>query len=216
MKITLKNISEKSGVSIATVSRILSRDNLKHTANELNVINIAKELGYPYIRNISNNKKTINIALILRIEIGEFYPSLFNGFINSSINTNYQFSLVSLKKPDNNIDELIDNINQYDGACIFLTNLKEEDYHKIKETIINLANEYCCYDYSILYEFEGDKQIKRSHCIISIIFRENEKNKMDLFLQFIKKVKNLNTEVIYNSKNKILYSSSYFKKNKSN
>lgn len=137
MKITLKNISEKSGVSIATVSRILSRKNLTHSANELKVINIAKELGYPYIRNISNNKKTINIALILRIEIGEFYPSLFNGFINSSINTNYQFSLVSLKKPDNNIDELINNINQYDGACIFLPNLKEEDYHKIKETIIN-------------------------------------------------------------------------------
>ena len=141
MKITLKNISEKSGVSIATVSRILSRKNLTHSANELKVINIAKELGYPYIRNISNNKKTINIALILRIEIGEFYPSLFNGFINSSINTNYQFSLVSLKKPDNNIDELINNINQYDGACIFLPNLKEEDYHKIKETIINAKKE---------------------------------------------------------------------------
>jgi hypothetical protein len=94
--------------------------------------------------------------------------------------------------------ELSYNINKYGN--------------NIKETVIDLANEYCCQDYSILYEFEGDKQIKRSHCIISIIFRENEKNKMDLFIQLIKKIKNLNIEVIYNSKNKILYNSSYFKK----
>ena len=137
MKVTLKTISEKSGVSIATVSRILARKKLNHTSNEVNVINIAKELGYPYIRNISNNKMTKNIALILKIEIGEFYPSLFNGLINSSLNTDYQFSLISLKNSGNYIDELIDNINRYDGACIFLTNLKEEDYLKIKNTIID-------------------------------------------------------------------------------
>ena len=75
--------------------------------------------------------------MIRKYESIRIISSTINGFINSSLNTNYQFSLVSLKDPENYIDELINNINRYDGACIFLTNLKEEGYLKVKNTIIN-------------------------------------------------------------------------------
>ena len=139
MKVTLKNIAEKSGTSIATVSRILKRKKSIYSTKELKVISIAQELGYPYIEYNNHSKKITKIAIILKMGLGEFYPSLLNGFIESSINTNYQFSLnmISINQESNPIDKLIDIINQNDGACILLTNLIEKDYLKIKKNTFN-------------------------------------------------------------------------------
>ena len=136
MKVTLKIIAEKSGVSIPTVSRILSRKKINYTSKELKVIKIAQDLGYPYIGYNENNKKTRHIALILKTGIGEFYSSLFNGFIEASVDTDYQFSMLFLKESNNQINDLIEIINQYDGACIFLTGYNEYDYIKIKDKMI--------------------------------------------------------------------------------
>ena len=137
MKVTLKNIADKSGVSIATASRILKRKKTNYSSKELKVIQIAQSLGYPYIA-FNNQKKSMNkIAMILKMGLGEFYPSLLNGFIESSINTDYQFSMISIVKEPKPIDKIIEVINQYDGACIFLTELNEKDYIKIKKHTLN-------------------------------------------------------------------------------
>ena len=139
MKVTLKNIADKSGTSVATVSRILKRKKTDYSSKELKVIQIAQSLGYPYIEYSKQTKKIIKIAIIVKMAIGEFYPSLLNGFIESSINTDYQFSMnmISIEKELNPIDKIIDTINQYDGACILLTKLIDKDYLKIKKNTFN-------------------------------------------------------------------------------
>ena len=97
MKPNLKNIAKKAGVSIATVSRILRKKNLKNKPNEIKVLKIARELGYPYIQLHQIKSKKKKIALILKMEFGEFYPSLFNGIHHASLNSDLQLSLISIK-----------------------------------------------------------------------------------------------------------------------
>ena len=67
-----------------------------------------------------------------------------------------------------------------------------------------------------LYEFEGQKQIQRSHCIISIVFSDDNINKMIEFIKTIKRLKKVYIEVIFNDNNKIIYTSSYYRKKKQN
>ena len=110
MKVILKNIAKKSGVSIATASRILKRTKTNYTDKELKVIQIAQNLGYPYIAYKKHSKKTHKIAIILKMGIGEFYPSLLNGFIESSYKSNYQFSMsmIDTNKKTDPTDEIIE------------------------------------------------------------------------------------------------------------
>ena len=139
MKVTLKNIAKKSGTSIATVSRILKRKKTTYSNKELKVIKIAQDLGYPYIEFNNHSKKINKIAIILKMGLGEFYPSLLNGFIESSVNTDYQFSMnmIDIENESKPIDKIIEIINQYDGACILITKLIEKNYLKIKKNTFN-------------------------------------------------------------------------------
>lgn len=84
--------------------------------------------------------------------------------------------------------------------------------NKIKDLVIYYAKEYNCQKYDYIYEFEGNKQIKRSHCIISIVFSQEHINKFKEFINTIKRIKKLYLEVIYNDNNEILYASSFYKK----
>ena len=83
MRTTLKQVSEETGLSIATVSRALRRKNRNYTPNEEKIYKSARKLGYPFIGN-SNISETSSIALVSEIKEGEFYSSLFYGFYTSS------------------------------------------------------------------------------------------------------------------------------------
>ena len=137
MKVTLKKIAEKSNVSVPTVCRILKRKKSSYNKKELKVIKIANSLGYPYIEYYNQFKSIQKIAIILKLGTGEFYSSLLNGFIESSINTNYQFNIISIVKEKKPVQKVIEITNQYDGACIFLTEFKEKEYIKIKNNTLN-------------------------------------------------------------------------------
>ena len=132
-KVKLQEIADRVGVSVATVSRVLSKTKLRNTKTETAVISAAKKLGYPYLPTKLKDKKLENIVFITQLEEGEFYLSLFKGFHETSIETNYRFTLVSLKDKKNSISEIISVINTYDAGCIFLPSLNEEDYLQIKE-----------------------------------------------------------------------------------
>ena len=137
MKVTLNKIAEESKVSVATVSRILKRKKTRYNDKELKVIKIAHDLGYPYIEYYNQSTKLQKIAIILKMGLGEFYPSLLNGFIEASNDSNYQFSMISIVKEKKPIQKVIDIINQHDGACIFLTEFQENEYFKIKKNVLN-------------------------------------------------------------------------------
>ena len=132
MKPNLKNIAKKAGVSIATVSRILRKKKLKNKPNEIKVLKIAREMGYPYIHINQIKSKNKKIALILKMEFGEFYPSLFNGIHHASLNSDLQLSLISIKDGKQPISEIIDIINDYHASIIFLPFLTQSDYSRIQ------------------------------------------------------------------------------------
>ena len=132
-KIKLQEIADKVGVSVATVSRVLSKTKLRNTKTEIAVISAAKKLGYPYLPTKFNDVKLKNIVFITQLEEGEFYLSLFKGFHETSVGTNYRFTLISLKDKKKPISEIVSIIKTYDAGCIFLPSLNDEDYLQIKE-----------------------------------------------------------------------------------
>ena len=132
-KIRLQEIADMADVSVATVSRILSKKKLRNTPTEIKVIAAARTLGYPYLPTKNGNSEYKNVVFITQVEEGEFYMSLFRGFHQASIGTNYRFNLISMGDTKDPISEVVNTINAHDAACIFLPGLTEEDYIKIKE-----------------------------------------------------------------------------------
>jgi capsid portal protein len=62
------------------------------------------------------------------------------------------------------------------------------------------------------YEFEGGRQIKRSHCIIIITFDEENESAVNHFISNANNLSRVYLECIYDSNNEIIYSSKYFRK----
>ena len=74
MRITLKHIADDTGLSIATVSRALSRKIRNHSSSEEQIYISARKLGYPLITNNSENEKnmiTHSSALINSLSLVE-------------------------------------------------------------------------------------------------------------------------------------------------
>ena len=132
---TLKHISDDTGLSIATVSRTLNRKSRRYSANEEKIYASARKLGYPFFTNAGENGK-VSIALVMKLFEGEFYSSLINGFYEASGNTDSEivFSYVE-KQNDNPVDDIISLSKKYSGICLFLPSMTDNHYLKIKEKV---------------------------------------------------------------------------------
>ena len=132
---TLKHISDDTGLSIATVSRTLNRKRRRYSANEEKIYASARKLGYPFFTNAGENGK-VSIALVMKLYEGEFYSSLINGFYEASGNTDSEivFSYVE-KQNDNPVDDIISLSKKYSGICLFLPSMTDNHYLKIKEKV---------------------------------------------------------------------------------
>ncbi|MEC7730750.1 MAG: LacI family DNA-binding transcriptional regulator [Candidatus Neomarinimicrobiota bacterium] len=132
---TLKHISDDTGLSIATVSRTLNRKRRRYSANEEKIYASARKLGYPFFTNAGKNGK-VSIALVMKLFEGEFYSSLINGFYEASGNTDSEivFSYVE-KQNDNPVDDIISLSKKYSGICLFLPSMTDNHYLKIKEKV---------------------------------------------------------------------------------
>ena len=135
MRVTLKHISDDTGLSIATVSRTLNRKKRRYSANEEKIYASARKLGYPFFTNAGENGK-VSIALVMKLFEGEFYSSLINGFYEASGNTDSEivFSYVE-KQNDNPVDDIISLSKKYSGICLFLPSMTDNNYLKIKEKV---------------------------------------------------------------------------------
>ena len=132
---TLKHISDDTGLSIATVSRTLNRKRRRYSANEEKIYASARKLGYPFFRKAGENPQ-LSIALVMKLFEGEFYSSLINGFYEASGNTDSEivFSYVE-KQNDNPVDDIISLSKKYSGICLFLPSMTDNNYLKIKEKV---------------------------------------------------------------------------------
>ncbi len=135
MRVTLKHISDNTGLSVATVSRTLNRKNRKYSANEEKIYASARKLGYPLFTLAGENQQ-ISIALVMKLFEGEFYASLMNGFYEASGSAASEivFSYVT-KQNDNPVDDIVNLSKKHSGICLFLPSLTNNHYLKIKERL---------------------------------------------------------------------------------
>ena len=135
MRVTLKHIADNTGLSIATVSRALSRQKRNHSTSEEHIYVSARKLGYPLFIKAGENHQ-LSIALVMKLFEGEFYASLMNGFYKASESSVSEiiFSYVA-KQNDNLVDDIIKLSKKHDGICLFLPSMTDKDYLKIKEGV---------------------------------------------------------------------------------
>lgn len=135
MRVTLKHIANDTGLSIATVSRALSRETRNHSTSEEVIYASARKLGYHLLTNSSENQQ-LSIALVMKLFEGEFYASLMNGFYKASASTSSEviFSY-DAKQLDDTVNYIINLSKKYSGICLFLPSMTNEEYLKIKEGV---------------------------------------------------------------------------------
>ena len=135
MRTTLKQVADDTGLSIATVSRALRRNRRRYSKNEEKIYASARKLGYTFIGELSNEEQ-LTIALVTEVHQGEFYSSLFNGFYNSSKNSESDVVFVNLAKhSDDPVQHIINLSKKYSGICLFLPNLEKIDYKRIRHGV---------------------------------------------------------------------------------
>ena len=135
MRTTLKQVADDTGLSIATVSRALRRNRRRYSKNEEKIYASARKLGYPFIGEL-DEKEQLTIALVSEVHQGEFYSSLFNGFYNSSKDSESDIVFVNLAKySDDPVQHIINLSKKYSGICLFLPNLEKIDYKRIREGV---------------------------------------------------------------------------------
>ena len=135
MRATLKQVSDDTGLSIATVSRALRRKKRRYSVNEEKIYAAARKLGYPFIGESDSLDKT-TIALVTEIRQGEFYSSLFHGLHSATKNSKSDIVFVNVDDQlDNPVDFIIKLSKKYSGICLFLPGLDKDSYTAIKEGV---------------------------------------------------------------------------------
>ena len=135
MRATLKQVSDDTGLSIATVSRALRRKKRRYSVNEEKIYAAARKLGYPFIGESDTSDKT-TIALVTEIRQGEFYSSLFHGLHSATRDSKSDLVFVNVDdRLDNPVDFIIKLSKKYSGICLFLPGLDKDSYAAIREGV---------------------------------------------------------------------------------
>ena len=135
MRTTLKQVSDDTGLSIATVSRALRRKKRRYSVNEEKIYAAARKLGYPFIGESDVVDKT-TIALVTEIRQGEFYSSLFHGLHSATKDSKSDLVFVNVDhRLDNPVDFIVKLSKKYSGICLFLPGLDKDSYTAIKEGV---------------------------------------------------------------------------------
>lgn len=138
-KVTLKSIADTTGFSISTISRALRGEGRISEDHRHEILATAHELGYelPTGRKLVPQNQPPYIAVIMQLETGEFYTSLFHGFHNAAVERGVQVSMFSVSHDYTMVDKLIINLRSlgYQAAVIFVPQLKEHHYKRILHAI---------------------------------------------------------------------------------
>ena len=134
VKATLTDISEKTGLSISTISRILRGESKTSSQNVELAIKVAQEINYPINARILNGKysykKKLQVALVTAFYPDEFYSTFFHGFNLATNGLNINLSLHVFNPENNPLAEFITKLsfNSIDAVILFLPALHEHDY----------------------------------------------------------------------------------------
>ena len=141
MKPTLKQIAEKTGYSISTVSRSLANSSSISKKTRDEVHQAAREIGYRSTtrkRRRRKRNKTLHFAFLSEYRIGEFYASMFCGYRDASYIEGVRISLLSVQDQRKECVRTIQQIhknNQYDGFILFFPALERSHYEEILKVL---------------------------------------------------------------------------------
>ncbi|HKK45261.1 MAG TPA: LacI family DNA-binding transcriptional regulator [Balneolaceae bacterium] len=139
MKVTLSDIADETGFSVSTVSRTLRGKGKISEQNERLILETAKRLNYPLQDNAGTRLKREDmfIALVTGFHIGEFYSSLFNGFVQAGNSKNLDVSMFSVTPTVEKVCTLLNRLKDkgYSSAVLFVPALHSGDYREILDRV---------------------------------------------------------------------------------
>jgi LacI family transcriptional regulator len=132
MKITIKEVAERAGVSIATVSRVLNNSGIVNEKTREAILLAAKELQYvPNIsaRNLSRSK-TDTIGLLLPDLHGEFYSEVIRGVDQTAQQSHHHLIVSSSHNNKNEIEAALRLMRgRVDGLIIMSPQIDAHTLH---------------------------------------------------------------------------------------
>lgn len=130
MKVTIKEVAKKAGVSISTVSRVFNNTAFVDEDKKKLILNAAKELHYVpnQIARLLIKQNTNTIGVILPGLYGEYYSQLIKGMDNVASNNNYDFLISNINRKNLSIKKNIRfMIGLVDGLIIMSPGINEKE-----------------------------------------------------------------------------------------
>jgi DNA-binding LacI/PurR family transcriptional regulator len=151
MKTTLQDISDKTGLSVSTISRVLRGEAKLGSDNVSLVIKTAQELNYQVNNRLLNTtynyKKKLQVALLTDFYEQEFYSTLFKGISDAATSLDVHLCLYDTANIKESLEEFLDFLvkHSFDAAILFVTDLSEKAYQKLVKntpedfTVVSIA-----------------------------------------------------------------------------
>ena len=130
MKVTIKTVAAKAGVSISTVSRVLNNTVYVDDEKRSRVKQAIQDLGYKPNQAARRliNKQTNSIGLILPGIYGEYFSELIKGMDNVASMNNYDFLISNLNRNNPLIEKNFNAMyGRVDGVIIMYPSIAQKE-----------------------------------------------------------------------------------------
>ena len=132
----LKEISNLTGYSLSTVSRVLANKISGDSQSAKEILTVAREIGYSKYRDASpSSNRILDIALITQHFSEEFYAYLYASFDRICAKEGYCLTIHSLRYNKSIKEQLLYLSQNHDGFILFLPTLDSLGYRIIKKTL---------------------------------------------------------------------------------
>ena len=130
-KVTIYEVAEEAGVSLATVSRVINGSELVREATRLKVEEAIDKLGYKpnAVAQSLALKRSTTIALVVPEASFTFTGQIINGLLDVAKIYNYNIYLHTITEGIVDIEDVIDTIikSRVDGVVIYNDSLGNVD-----------------------------------------------------------------------------------------
>jgi len=130
---TIKDIAEKAGVSIATVSYVLNGKKKVSEQTRIKIQKIIQESGYEFngaARDLKNKQNNI-VGICLESLRGPFFSELIDGIETAATDVEYNFIITTNIGGERSSAVKILSERRVDGAIILSPNLSNEFIHSL-------------------------------------------------------------------------------------
>ncbi|MGD8427292.1 MAG: LacI family DNA-binding transcriptional regulator [Balneolaceae bacterium] len=145
---TIYDIAEKAGVSIATVSRVMNKNEGISDKTRKKVLKVADELGYhpqAYAQGLARKEKNL-IMVVVPVLSNYFFMEVLAGIQDEISNYHYDLNIFNVQSNGGNMYAQVENIIKRqlaDGYLFISTHLRNTELKKLEkyDTPITLIDE---------------------------------------------------------------------------